>query len=280
MEKIVYLIRNIDEINLEHVDAILLPLKGYSTREQNSYDVDEIIKIKNMTSKEIYVLMDGIFFEEELEEVQRIFNVLIKQVDKIFFADLAIFMYAKKNSCLDRIVLYSPTLVLSKEEIETYHSLGLNNVIISKECEYNGYKDILQNVKDVNLGMLALGYPQIYFSKRKMLTHYKTEFELDKINFGDEYYIKEKTRNMYHHIIEDSRGFYIFAGEVFFPNKYLREFRNLGMTYFIIDSTFLNDKNLVLPVYNFINGIEYNDKLQETTSTFMMFRELINNYEK
>ena len=53
------------------------------------------------------------------------------------------------------------------------------------------------------------------------------------------------------------------------------------MEYFIIDPTFINDKSNLVDVVNAgLNGIDDSNKIKEKISSFMLYREMVNNYEK
>ena len=281
MEEIVFLLNDIKLIKSLDCDSFLIPVDSLSTRSMFEYSLKEIENIKNNTDKNIYLLCDAIILETRKNEVIDLFPKLINLCDKIFFADFIYYEEALKLNMLNKLVFYSPTLAVSKEDINTWKKLGLNNVIVSKECEYTGYISILNNVKDLNLGMLALGYPQIYYSKRKMLTSYKKEYGDVQLDNFDNLTIVERTREMKMPIYEDKNGTFIFAGEVFFAGVYLKEFKDLGMKYFIIDPTFINeDKVLIVMVKAGLNGNELNIGINKHVSTFMMFKDMVNNYEK
>ena len=281
MEKVVYLFNGKKDIELLDVTSLLIPVKGLSTRSIFALTIDEIKEIKSRTNKEIYLLCDAIILENERESVNALFPVLNEVAYKIFFSDVVFYMEALKFNCLDKMVFYSPTFALSVEDINSWKKLGIKNIIISKESEYDGYIDILKSVNDIDLGMLALGYPQIYYSRRQMLTSFKKEYNHIDFDIDLNLTIKERTRDMKMPIYEDERGTFIFAGEVFFANEKLKELKDLGMKYFIIDPIFINDEcDLVQIVKDGLNGIDSSNKIKEDTSSFMLFREMVNNYDK
>ena len=53
------------------------------------------------------------------------------------------------------------------------------------------------------------------------------------------------------------------------------------MKYFIIDPIFINESNKLIELVNDgLNGIDSSEKLNRPTSSFMLFREMVNNYDK
>jgi len=274
---VVLLLDNFKSIDLK-VDSLLIAVKNLSCRSQYEFSIEDVLDIKENTNKNIYLLCDAVFMESQKKEVETLMLRLFPLADKVFFSDFIIFEMARKIGCLDKLCYYSPTLALNSYDIEIYYKLGINNVMISKECEYNGYLDILKLSNKIHLGMLSFGYPQIYYSKRKMITFYSNQYNLNLNSNSMNYSIVEKTRDVHLPIIEDYQGTFIFAGEIFFPKGYLKEFCSLGMEMFLIDTYFINDVEKAVEMVNDALENKYQNEY-DNYSTFMMFRELVKKYE-
>jgi len=278
MKEIVYLYNDKYIASSGEVDAYLIPVKGLSTISIFELDIEVIEKLK--LEKPLYLLCDALISQSELQNVREIFNRIIGFADKVFFQDLAFFQFAKEKKCLDKLVYYSPTLCVNSLEINNLYNLGIKDIIISKEASYNDFISILNNCKNVNLGMLAMGYPQIYFSKRKMITSFDKEYKLD-LNSNASYFIKEKSRDFYQPIIEDERGTYIFASQIFFPYNDINNFVELGMKYLIFDPICMdNVKERFNSLKKLLNHELIDIKLEDNYSDFMMRREMVNDYAK
>lgn len=275
MKKIVSILTSKSDINNNYVDAWLIPLKNFSCRSFFELDFFEIEEICRKTNKDIYLLCDKLVSQTELSSLVDVFPRIISICSKVFFQDLSFFNLGKIYDCLDKLVYYSPTLLVNYQDIEIYKSLGLKNFVLSKENTYSDYKEILSYHKDINLGMLCFGYPQIYYSKRKMISSFKKEYGLtfDEKKLA----IKEKTRDFYQPIYEDSNGTFIFAGNIFFPYKQLNEFEQLGMVYFLVDSSFCEIDDVEKLVSLALDG---NLDNQEYASTYLMFEKMVNDYGK
>lgn len=273
MAKIVSILKNKNQVNDKNVDALLIAVSNLSCRSFLELSINEIKKIKKSYSKEIYLLCDKLISESELNECFSLLEECFMIGDLIFFQDLSIYNFAKKNGYIDKLVYYSPTLCVSYQDIEVLKGLGIKNFILSKENTYDDYKMILNTHKDINLGMLCFAYPQIYYSKRKMISSYIKQYDLDVIKGN--FKIKEKTRSFFQPIIEDQNGTYIFAGEVFFSSKYLSEFKLLGMELFVIDSSFIDIENIDEMVVDALNG-----KISDFGSNYLMFEKMVDDYGK
>lgn len=275
MRKIVSILTNKSDLNNKYVDAWLISLKDFSCRSFYELDLYEIEKIKKLCNKDIYLLCDKLIPQNELSYLFDNFEKIIASCSFLFFQDFAFLNLAKKFNVMNKLVYYSPTLSVNYQDIEVYKHLGLRNFILSKENTYDDYLSILSHHKDVSLGMLCFGYPQIYYSKRKMLSSFKAEYNLSFDN--NKLRIKEKTRDYYQPIYEDSNGTYIFAGNVFFPYRQLKDFSSLGMEFFVVDSSFCNIENIEHLVSLAIDGCLNN---QDYASTYLMFEKMVNDYGK
>lgn len=276
MKNIVLLLTNLNDLNNQEADSFLIPVKGLSTRSLFELSLKEIAKIKNESSRTIYLLCDKMISQKDLPYLEESLKELKKYQTLIFFQDFSIYMEAKKLDMVDYLVFYSPTLMVNYQDLEIYRHLGIKHFIISKESTYNDYLSIIEHHQDVNLGMLCFAYPQIYYSKRKMITSFKQQFNLDFENKNLS--IKEKTRDFYMPIFEDNEGTYIFAGEIFFPYKILAELNSKGIEMFVIDPSFVNWKeNIPSLVKCALKG----EKIQTNqVSDYLLYREMVNDYGK
>lgn len=274
-----YLLQTLDG-PLPEADAYLIAVAGFSSRSMCEFSLGRIRGFLSQTKKEVFLLCDALLTEAERGLLQEVFPQIAALEAPILFADFAMYEAARSCHVLDRLVYYSPTMALSAEEILCWKESGVTSVILSKECEYEGYRAIVSRCgKDMTLGMLALGYPQIYFSKRKLLSSFQEAYEDVQLEKSDAFRIREATRTAKLPIYEDERGTYVFAGEVFRPGKCLKEFADLGMEIFLIDPTFCKEKRDLCPLVRADLAGEDSEAIEDPVSTFMLYRELVKNYE-
>ncbi len=163
MKDIVLLLTSLNDLNNPYVDSVLIPIKGLSSRSQYELDIDKVLNIKKNTNKNIYLLCDKLISEEELNSLKPKIKELFSICDLIFFQDLSIFMIGKSLNQLDKLCYYSPTLIVSYQDLFAYSKLGLTHFVLSKEDTYDDYNIILKNKNNLHLCMLFFGYPQIYY---------------------------------------------------------------------------------------------------------------------
>lgn len=282
MKEIVCIYRNGMPENSNDVDAWLIPVEGFSTRSSFEMNLRSIRDFKKKTSKKIYLLCDALLHQKDLELLKSSFADWMASGEMIFFQDLSIFMMAKQYGIEEKMVFYTPTLNVSFQDICTLRESGIQNFILSKECAYQDYKEILKCADNLRLGMLALGFPQIYFSARKMISCFDEIYHLN-LKEKKDLRIKEKTRTIRQPIYEDERGTYIFAGEIFFPYRHLKEFFKDGMYFFIIDPVFIEDRYEDLP-HLVSEAIETGTSdlsfFSQPVGDDFLFREMVDDYDK
>lgn len=281
MKEIVCIYRGDMPKNLNDVDAWLIPVRGFSMRSCFEMDLPSIRDFKRKTDRKVYLLCDALLHQKNLELLKTSFSDWMELGEMIFFQDPSIFMMAKQFGMEEKMVFYTPTLNVSYQDICALSESGMKNFILSKECTYKDYKEILKHSQNLRLGMLALGFPQIYFSARKMISCFDEIYHLG-LKGKKDFFIREKTRTTRQPIFEDERGTYIFSGEIFFPHRYLREFFKDGMYFFIIDPMYINQyENLPHLVSEAIEkGNADLSSFSDPVSDDFLFREMVNDYDK
>lgn len=277
--KILYLFKEDDlrskikNPNLNNCDVIVIAVKYLSTRDDIALQYEVLDKVKNKYNKEIYLLIDRPLEEKDKIAADFYFPLLIRQNYHFLFSDFYYFVKAKEYDALDKMIYYSPTLLLNPYEIATLKQLGLNKFIISKDCEYNGYLNILENRKDCQIGMMCFGYPQLYMSKRKMLSLFLEEHQDIKLMGQKELTLKESSRDQYFKIHEDNYLFYIFSDKIFFPSQALKDFLERGMEYFFIDSSFIDEN---MPMVELVRKALNGESVQkENFSSYLLNQEIV-----
>lgn len=224
----------------DQADAFLLANEDFSLRYNHSFSLDEIKQLKTSTTKKIYVLMNKIFLEEELEAMENFLRALQEmQIDGIYFADFAVFMVAKKLHFEDHLFFYHETFLRNCYDIKTYQELKIQNIICSKDMCFDDIKQL--DCKNKNhYGIVVFGYMPLYYSKRKILFNFNQNHPLN-IPYENhfELFLKEEKRDDLYPILEQKNETTIFqntilsyADEVSMLKQYLH--------YFIVDSLFFS----------------------------------------
>lgn len=267
MEIIVKVNKLEDVYTLDNVDAYLLANRQFSYRFVESFCINKINKVRKYAhenNKKIYVLINKIFKDDELDKLEVFLTKLKKaKVDGIFFTDFAVFMLAEKLEMSDKCIFYHETFLRNTYDILTYQESGINKIICSKDMHLKDIKLLPKEKKDT-YGIICFGYIPLYESQRKILTHYISMNKLPKsLIHSTTLSLKEHTRDDRYKVIEQEGVSSIFDSKVYSYLSYIKELsENINM--FIVDSLFFETsyiKEVVELIKKAQQGIDVNEQL-------------------
>ena len=275
MEIIVKVNKLEDVYTLDNVDAYLLANRQFSYRFVESFCINKINKVRKYAhdnNKKVYVLINKIFKDDDLEKLEVFLTKLKKaNVDGIFFTDFAVFVLAEKLEMADKCIFYHETFLRNTYDILTYQESGIKKIICSKDMHLKDIKLLPKENKD-SYGIICFGYIPLYESQRKILTHYISMNKLPKsLLYSNTLSLKEHTRDDRYKVIEQEGVSSIFDSKVYSYLPYIKELsENINM--FIVDSLFFETsyiKDVVELIKKAHQGIDVtNDlvKLDESIS--------------
>ena len=267
MEIIVKVNKLEDVYTLDNVDAYLLANRQFSYRFVESFCINKINKVRKYAhenNKKVYVLINKIFKDDELEKLEVFLTKLKKaNVDGIFFTDFAVFMLAEKLEMADKCIFYHETFLRNTYDILTYQESGIKKIICSKDMHLKDIKLLPKENKD-SYGIICFGYIPLYESQRKILTHYISMNKLPKsLLYSNTLSLKEHTRDDRYKVIEQEGVSSIFDSKVYSYLPYIKELsENINM--FIVDSLFFETsyiKEVVELIKKAHQGIDVNEQL-------------------
>lgn len=245
----VTIINSINDIQiLNNSDAFLLGNHRYAIHIMGSFSLNDIKKTKktiHSLGKKIYILVNKIFFDDELESLYFYLKKLKEiNVDGIYFADFAVYEIAKELNMLDKLVFYHETFARSYFDIKRFINLKIKQVIISKDSSLESINKLNNKEK---LGITFMGYMPLYYSKRKVLSNQQKVYKLN-IDTKQIYQLKEEKREELNYLIENKNGSIIFYAIPLNYYHYKNELEKYVST-FVIQTLFF-DLN---KINNFIN---------------------------
>lgn len=267
MEIIVKVNKLEDVYTLDNVDAYLLANRQFSYRFVESFCINKINKVRKYAhenNKKVYVLINKIFKDDELEKLEVFLTKLKKaNVDGIFFTDFAVFMLAEKLEMADKCIFYHETFLRNTYDILTYQESGIKKIICSKDMHLKDIKLLPKEKKDT-YGIICFGYIPLYESQRKILTHYISMNKLPKsLIHSTTLSLKEHTRDDRYKVIEQEGVSSIFDSKVYSYLTYIKELsENINM--FIVDSLFFETsyiKEVVELIKKAQQGIDVTEEL-------------------
>lgn len=251
-------------------DVVILGTK-FSLATPAEFEILEIEKIRLNSDVEIFVEVDKIIHENELNDI---FDFL-KQIEKIgnvgiLYQDLAILNYVLENE-FDICLCYDPkTYLTSSKQIDFYSSFGVKNQVLSRELTLREIKTILANVTNINhVWMLGYGLTQMLHSKRNLIKNFvdykinvlgkNLTLNLDKISLYDE----ERKQN-YPVIIYKEQTF-IMSPQTLNVLEDIIKLNNYGLKNILLDFSSQNEQTTiyVLETYNKIQSLLNQNNLVE-----------------
>lgn len=202
-------------------DAVYIGASHFGAREDagNSLDdIEKLVKYAHPFNVRVYVTVNTIVFENEIEQVQRLIEELYRlKVDAIIIQDMGIL-----EMDLPPIAIYASTQTHNEtvEKVKFLESVGFSRVILARELSLTEIKEI-SNQTNIELesfihGALCVSYSgQCYFSQA--ITHRsanrgacaqpcRSSYDLvdgnDKILIKNKHLLSLKDLNLTNHIFE------------------------------------------------------------------------------
>lgn len=240
-------IKSLERIDEYNADLLIVPTV-YSTVANLTVTLDQLIIFKN---KKIALKIDKIFFENELIDLEKfIIESLNYNIEYYIFTDLAVYSILKKLNISNKAVYFSKTITCSSYDIKTYNELGIK-CLASTEISFDEIK-IISNLE--NNFIYCYGFNNIFYSKRKLLSLYKEYSSLEYEPKNIKYTILEETRKEHYPIYENDNGTFIFNC---YKYRLFTEIESLNKNnFFYIDSTFVNEDDLIKIVNIYNNGFK------------------------
>ena len=217
--KLIINIKEIDEIEYYKEKGIynyLVPLKDFCV----GYDTIDVNNI-NKIDVNYYLLVNRIMTFKDLEKLRSILNnINLKYLKGVFFEDLGVLEtnYLSINGFLDK---------------------GIDSVVVSNEITKEEVEIILDNVSE-NVVIPVLGYNQIMYSRRNLITNYNKEYNL---NTSLNNKITEQITKKQLPILEQEYGTVIFDENIYNNLELLKNTKNVK--FYLINSTFLTKEDII-----------------------------------
>jgi len=230
--KLLINVKNSNDFNIEAFGYVL----GYKkfTFFASKYCSYSFIK-KHAQNKNIYVLLNALLHESEINSFKKEINKLIQLPINFIVQDIGILNILSELISPKRIIFMPYTLICNYLDAQSYAKLGISAICPSNEITIED-TDIISQYAPVMLN--AFSYVPMYQSYRKIVSLFE---KYKKISFNKNHlYLKEETRNDLYPLIENQYGSVIFRPYI---TSYIKELNNLSHAKFIyIDQLFIKNK--------------------------------------
>lgn len=203
---------------LNYTNSFIIGLKDFSINYQE-YTLEEIKKLRqDYPNIEIFVSLNKNIFNSDLNKLKEVLIELDKlDIQGLLFYDLAIISIVKENNLSIPLVWGQEHMTTNYNTCNYYYDNGVEYVLLSSEITVEEISDIKKN-SPIKMISFFFGYPDVSFSKRKLLTNYFLYNDLNKesdwytiSNDDNKYFIKENdlgTRILYGKVMNGIKPFY------------------------------------------------------------------------
>lgn len=276
---------NIDFFLNSKVDALMMGLKDYTTYLDYTFDLNTIRLISNhKNEKEIYILMNRIIENNEIEKAREILKELSSlNINGIVILDMGLLQIAKEEHLLNKIVFSPSTYITNKDTASYFSSLGIKRLSPSKEISLDNIIEIKKNIQ-CEIEVMVYGHRNIFYSKRPLLDLYNQNYKTNVLVS----YLKEEKRESLFPIKQNKQGTFVYSEKPLNLIHYLDKLIDNDIDYINIESDFIKEEELnkvineyktALDIYydkeafykyiNRIDMIDYDDEFINKDSVYM-----------
>ena len=218
---------------LNYTNSFIIGLKDFSINYQE-FSLKEIQELKEKYSNiELFISINKNIFNSDLKDLEENLDYLSKlDISGLLFYDLSILSIVNRKKLNIPLVWAQEHMTTNYNTCNYYYDKGCKYAYLSSEITVDEIKEIKDNSK-IKLISFMFGYPDVSFTKRKLLTNYFLYNNLDKEN--DWYTIASDDDNKYF-IKESTLGTRILYGKVMNGIKPFNDLIN------IVDYALLNEE--------------------------------------
>ena len=159
-------------------DAVYCSGKKFGLRANaNNFTLEELkeaVSIAHSLNKRIYITVNIIFHEEELQGLEEYLQELDNiGIDAIIASDLFVIKKARELNCQFEVHISTQASVLNKEAALFYKDLGVTRIVLAREATLTDIKDIKEST-GLELECFIHGAMCTSFSGRCVLSNYCT----------------------------------------------------------------------------------------------------------
>lgn len=242
--------KNITEYN---VDGFILNSSLYSCFNGVSFSLQDINRISKKikeNGKLVFVNMDAIIEETEVDSLKEYINML-EYFDYIIFSDMAFLSIMNDKSKL----FYSPnTLIASSFEKSVFDEMGIKSFIANELSE-----DELKSISSrTELNMMAYGYSLMMYSFRPLLSLYNEFVNGDRDLVNKLFYLKEELRNEKYLVYQSTKGTFVYTSYIYAAFKELLSFKD-KLEFIRFNSAFIDEEKMIQIIELYHKLFEFED---------------------
>ena len=237
---------HIDELLDKNIYGIMLYIDKLSVNSSFYIKIDDIDKI-NLRDKKLFIVMNKIMHNSDLDKVRESLSTLKEYDVKILFYDMSVYNIACELEMVDKLVIYQDHLNASILSNKFYFDLGITGSYISSDITGEELLEIKNNSK-MEIYFTGYGYAPIFYSRRYLIKNY-LKF-IDREDLIGKYSIVSDMDTEYP-IVEEDYGTTIYSQEPINLINYLDYLDRID--YIVMNSNLVDDNEFNEMVDKFIN---------------------------
>ena len=271
--KLLVEVSNKENLFLDKVSGIILPLDKYSVESTCFFNMDEIKDIKSKCNKEIFIKINKNLENDDIEDVKSILIELDNiGITGVFFYDIAILELKRELNLKLDLVWNQTHMVNNSETCNYYYSKGCKYALLGKEITLDEIKEIIEK-SNITCMVEVVSRPSVAFSKRSLVTNYYKDLGKDGKR---EILIHEKVSDDDYRVVENDLGTTFFLNTITNGTSIIKDLYDTGCPYIIFREYGIDNFNeLIDDTMNYINNkcsdnlyVEKYKKLGDSTNFF------------
>ena len=233
---------DIEKLKAAGAQSVIIAVPFFSARGAACFSIDELAQFKAECSRcavRMYVLVNRIFVEEELERLREFLKLLKElDVDGIYYGDEGVLYEADRLHMKNRLIYNPDTLITNAMDMQYYLDEDIRMATISKEITLQEMCKIARTVQG-ECEVIIHGRLNMMHSKRMLLSAYMDFLgKKEAVRDNHELYLMEETRDDHMPIIEDALGTHVFTGFTLASFEEIKDLYEAGVRHFRIDGIF------------------------------------------
>lgn len=225
-------------------DAAYMGLEEFSLRANadnfREQDLDKVRELKKKTGKKLYLAMNIIFHEDQIEKLHTMLDTLKAwPVDAFIVSDLGTVPFLQKNFPNRELHLSTQASSINSESVKMYRDLGFKRVIVGREASLSDIRRIKDKVPEMELEAFVHGAMCMSYSGRCLLSSFLTGRSANqgdcshtcRWNYKMHYALEEEERKGSYFPIEETDGYTtILSSKDLCMIDYIKEMEDAGLS--------------------------------------------------
>ena len=249
MSKLIVTVNSLKHLNKlidKDIYGIMLYIDKLSVNSSFYIDVEDLKNI-DFKDKKIYVVMNKIMHNSDLDLVRNTLGKLKDMDLKILFYDMSIYNISKEMGIIDKLIIFQDHLNASIYSNKFYYDLGITGSYINSDITGSELLDIKNN-SNMEIYFTGYGYLPIFYSRRYLISNY-LKF-INKEELCGKYTIISDM-NIEYPISEEEYGTTIYSEKPVNLINYLNYLDNID--YLVLNSNGIDNDEFNLMIDKFIN---------------------------